>query len=181
MIWDANRPDDMGIRLANSPANAQIKSWRLHILDGIHHLWRELRVSERPWITPDQAISDSDAPDKTSTNQSPRTAIVDLGSDSTADLHLQWQTDEALPLTFLEPKDQRYAGMGLYRGLPLSLSVQIPAAMKPTLTVEVANQHPMVQETAIPGGSVFNAIRIEFEANQNDWIWLSARRKESEE
>jgi hypothetical protein len=71
--------------------------------------------------------------------------------------------------------------MDLYRGLPLRLSVQIPAAMKPTLTVEVANQHPMVQETAMPRGPVFNAIRIELEANQNDWIWLSARKKESEE
>jgi hypothetical protein len=181
MKWDANKSDEVGIRLANSPANAQIKSWRLHILDGIHHLWRELRASELAWITPDQAINANEATDKTLTSQSFRTAVIDLGSDSTADLHLQWQTDEALPLTFLEPKDQRYAGMDLYRGLPLRLSVQIPAAMKPTLTVEIANQHPMVQETAMPGGPVFNAIRIELEANQNDWIWLSARKKESEE
>ncbi len=178
MRWDVSKPDEVGIRLADSPANNQISRWRLSILDGSHHVWREMRVGNRPWITPNDANNASEVLATNSAKPSTKTAILDLGNDATADVRLQLQTNETLPLQIVARNDPRYAGLGLYQGLPLTLGIQIPADLKPTLAVDVVDQHPTILETAFPGGPVFNAIRIELEAIEHDWIWLSAKSKE---
>lgn len=160
--WDAGKPDEVGIRLAETPANDQISRWRLRILDGSHHLWRQLKIGDHPSISPNDVSNGGK---------------VELGNEVSANFHLRWQTDETLPLQIVERNDKRYFGMGLFRGLPLRLGIQIPASLKPSLTVDVAAQHPSLPETAFPKGSVFNEIDIEFAATEQDWIWLSAEEK----
>ena len=176
--WDASQLDVVGIRLADTPANAPISRWRLRILDGTQHLWRELQLGDRPWITPDDAHNASNIRDESSTNTSKQSAVLDLGHEPAADIQLRWQAKETLPLQIVARNDIRYAGMRLYQGLPVKLGIQFPAALKPKLAVDIVDQHPTIPETALPGGPVFNAIQIELEAVEHDWIWLSAISKE---
>lgn len=178
MKWDVSRPDAVGIRLADTPANDQVGRWRLRILDGRHHLWRELRIGERPWITPADALSAGNVPDESSVQPSKRTAVLNLGDVKATDIDLQWQTNETLPLQIVARSDNRYAGVQLYRGLPVRLGIEIPAALKPKVAVDVADQQGTVPGTVLPGGPVFDAIQIELEAAEHDWIWLSAQSKE---
>lgn len=170
MRWEAGRPDEVGLRIADTPANDGVSRWRLRILDGTKHLWRELQIGERT-VNADQAIG------KDVTKQSSATFALDLGNREAADIRLQWQTDETLPLQISERRQKRYAGMGLYRGLPLTLGIQIPAAMKPILTVKVASESPNAPGNAFPGGAVFDEIQLELEAGEHDWIWLQTKSK----
>jgi hypothetical protein len=178
MKWDTARPDEVGIRLADTPANGPINRWRLRVLDGSYHLWRELKINERSAITPDEAINAGETPDHRSSNPSSKTAKIDLAGESSADQHVLWQTDQPLPLQFLDRKDKRYSGMWLYRGLPLKLGIQIPTALKPSLAVEVSSLLSTDPETTMPGGPVYDAIQFEFDANSNEWIWFSAKQKD---
>jgi hypothetical protein len=68
--------------------------------------------------------------------------------------------------------------MGLYPGLPLTFGIQIPAALKPMLTVKVAAEAPKTPGTSFPGGSVLDEIQFDLEAVGQDWIWLEAKSKE---
>lgn len=170
MKWEAGRPDEVGLRIADTPANDQVSRWRLRILDGTKHLWRELQLGERT-IDADEAV------DEDVTKLSGATVALDLGNSATADTRLQWQTDETLPLQILERRQKRYAGMGLYRGLPLTLGIQIPATLKPTLTARVAKEDPNAPGNAFPGGTVFDEIQLDLEAVGHDWIWLQAKPK----
>jgi hypothetical protein len=177
MKWEFDKPDEMGFRLADTPANEQIKRWQLHFRDGSQHLWRELKMNDRGWFTPDQSINESKAEKQISEKLSTREVILDFGDNPTTKI-LQWQTNEKLPLQILERENPSYAGMGLYRGLLPTISIRIPATLKPTLAVDVADQHRTFPGTAMPGGPVFNEIRIELEASQHDWIWLSVKMKQ---
>ncbi len=47
MRWEASRPDEVGLRLATRAENDRIRKWRLRILDGTKHLWREMHVGDR--------------------------------------------------------------------------------------------------------------------------------------
>ena len=102
--WDVGKPDEVGIRLADTLANSQISRWRLRILDGSHHLWRGLQMEDRPWITPDDAINAGEVRDISSEKPSNRTAILDRAGEATADTRLQWQTNETLPLQIVKQK-----------------------------------------------------------------------------
>lgn len=66
----------------------------------------------------------------------------------------------------------------LYQGLPTRLGIQVPAALKPKLSVDVTDKHPTTAGTAFPGGPVFDAIQIELDTAEREWIWLSAELKE---
>ncbi|MCB9926974.1 MAG: hypothetical protein H6822_32850 [Planctomycetaceae bacterium] len=170
MKWDAGRPDEVGLRIAATPANDRISRWRLRILDGTKHLWRELQIGDRR-IDADEAI------DKSVTKTSDATVTLDLGQNVTEDIHLQWQTDETLPLQILERRQKRYAGMGLYEGLPLTLGIQIPSALKPTLTVNVVKEIPNALGNPLPGGAIFDEIQMDLEAVGDAWIWLQVKSK----
>ncbi len=172
--WDASKPDAIGIRLAETPANDQISRWSLRILDGKHHLWRQIQVGDASWITPEEAIKKSDRVEAISQNPSMKSAVLSLVDQSKPSVELHWKTNEALPLQIVERKDVRYSGMSLYQGLPLTFGAQIPNNLKPELQVEVQDQDPSTDGTAFPGGSVYSAIRIEVQATTRDWIWLSA-------
>jgi hypothetical protein len=176
--WDADKLDAVGLRLADTPANDLISRWRLRILDGSHHLWRELRVDESPWISPDDALEASKIHGENSAQPSNGTALLDLGDEATADIHVQWQTNETLPLQIVEESQNAYTGLALYKGLPITLGIQIPASLTPSLTVEVVDEHPLVPGTSLPGGPVFDGIQIDVNADHHDWIWLSTKLKE---
>ncbi len=170
MKWEAGRPDEVGLRIADTPASDRVRRWRLRILDGTEHLWRELQIGDR-MITADQVIGDR------GTEPSGATVSLDLGDSTTVDTRLRWQTDETLPLQVLERKQKPYAGMGLYNGLPLTLGVQIPASLNPTLAVNLVEEDPSVPGKTFPGGAVFDEIRIDLDATSRDWIWLEAKSK----
>jgi hypothetical protein len=176
--WDTNRPDEVALRLADTPANDRISRWRLRILDGRQHLWRKLQLGAGSWITPDDAIKTGEVVHESSEKTPSTKVTLDLGEESTTDVQLQWQTNETLPLQIVQRKDKRYAGLKFYSGLPVTTGIQIPAALKPTLAVEVVNQHPITPETAFPGGPVFDQIELELESNAPEWIWLKAKSSE---
>ncbi len=178
MKWDVAKPDQVGLRLADTPANDRIAQWRLRIVDGSNHLWRELRIGDDPWITPDGITSEELV--ESSGQTSRRTAEFKVGEsdESTAEVRIQWQTNETLPLQIVGRKDSRYAGMRLYEGLPVMLGVEIPAALEPTLAVDILDQQPSAPATKFPGGPVFDAIQIELEATEHEWVWLSLKAKQ---
>ncbi len=172
--WDASRPDEVALRLADTPANDRISRWRLRILDGTKHLWRELQIGDTK-IDADKAI------DEAVTKPSDATVTLDIGNNATDDTRLRWQTNETLPLQILERKQKHYAGMGLYRGLPLTCGIHIPAALKPTLTVTVVDEDPNAPGNSFPGGTVFDELQIDLEVVTDDWIWLRAASKKSDD
>jgi hypothetical protein len=178
MKWDAGRPDEVGIRLADTAANDPVVRWRLRILDGSHQLWRKLQIGDRPWISPKDALDSGEVTDANPANPVIKSAILNVGDEANANLDLLLQTDETLPLQIVQRSDPRYAGLKLYQGLPLRIGVQIPPTLKPTLAVDVVDQHPTTPNTSFPGGPVFQAIRIELDAVGHDWIWLSAKSRE---
>lgn len=168
--WEASRPDEVGLRIANTPANDRVKRWRLRILDGTKHLWRELQIGDR-------MIKADDVIDASGTKPPDATVTLDLGDSTTSDTRLRWQTDETLPLQVLERRQKPYAGMRLYKGLPLTLGIQIPASLKPTLAVNAVEEDPSVPGNTFPGGTVFDEIQIDLDAMRHDWIWLAAKSK----
>ena len=93
------------------------------------------------------------------------------------DTRLRWQTDEALPLQILEREQKGYAGRRLYKGLPLTLGIQMPVSQKPAVAVNVVEEDPSAPGNAFPGGTVFGEIQIDLEATTHDWIWLEAKSK----
>lgn len=178
MRWDTSRPDAVGLRLADTAANGAIGRWRLRVLDGSHHLWRELQIGARPWLTPADALDALDADAEDSKTSIERHVELDLGDPTEAEFQLRWQTNESLPLQIVERNDKRFASGELYKGLPVSLGIQVPAAMQPKFAVEIADAHPAVPDTALPGGPVFDALQFEFETAKGHWIWLSAKPRE---
>ncbi|TWU40108.1 hypothetical protein Q31b_34520 [Novipirellula aureliae] len=178
MKWDVDRPDEVGLRIADTAANDRISRWRLRILDGSHHLWRELQIGDRQWIDPDHAINAASVFDKDSTNPAVSTVPIDLGDDVAEDTRIAWQSNEKLPLQILMQEQKQYVGMALYQGLPLTLVMEIPASLKPTLAAKIADQHPTLTDTGFPGGAVFTEIQIDLDATERDWIWLRAELKE---
>lgn len=171
MKWEASRPDEVGLRIADTPANDRVRKWRLRILDGTRHLWREFQIGDR-MTKANEEVDDS------GTKPSDATVTLDLGDSETTDARLRWQTDETLPLQVLERKQKRYAGMGLYQGLPLTLGIQIPTSLKPSLAVNIIEEDPSVPGNTFPGGAVYDEIQIDLDATSHEWIWLEAKSKD---
>jgi hypothetical protein len=168
MKWDSSRPDEVALRLADIPANDRLSRWRLRILGGTKHLWRKLQIGDRT-IDADKAF------EKGVTTPIGDTIALDLGSSETADTLLRWQSNETLPLQIVERTQKNYAGLGLYKGLPVTFGIQIPAAMRPTLNVKLVDEASNASGDAFPGGTVFDEIEIELEAVRHEWIWLQAK------
>lgn len=168
--WDKNRSDEVGIRLAQSPANQQIKRWRIRILDGTTHLWRELLVNDQLYRA--DKIKNGSEPDP-----SDGLTEINLDDNQTKSTHLRWRTDEALPLQVLERHQQQYKGMRLYKGLPITEGIEIPASLNPKLAVTVIDKDPSTRNNAFPGGAVFGELQIDLDATARDWIWIEAKSK----
>ncbi len=62
--WDLTKPDEVGMRLADTPANNRINRWRIRIAQGSQHLWRELRMGNASRIAPNEAIESGKAVDE---------------------------------------------------------------------------------------------------------------------
>jgi hypothetical protein len=168
MKWESSRPDEVALRIADIPANDRVSRWRLRILDGTKHLWRELQIGDRT-INADKAFEEG------VTTPTGDTIALDLGSSETADILLRWRSNETLPLQIVERTQKNYAGLGLYKGLPLMFGMQIPAAMRPTLNVNLVDEASNASGNGFPGGAVFDEIEIELEAEGHEWIWLQAK------
>ena len=175
MRWATDRPDELEMRLADIPGNATVTRWRLRFLDGSQQLWRQTRIGENPWLTIEEQFRSSDARGAVLDKPSKWTSTLKPTGDSMADIHLQWQAAETLPLQIVTRKDNRYAGLKFYDGLPLTLGVQIPGRLNPKISVEVSDQHPNVPESPFPGGPVLDVVQIDLDAEQHEWIRLSAR------
>ncbi|WP_146587841.1 hypothetical protein [Posidoniimonas polymericola] len=167
IMWDTNRPDEAALRLADTPANDEITRWRLRLLGGTDHLWRQLKVGDR-------TITAGNAGDNGAATPTGETIWLDLATDNSEDTVLKWQTNETLPLQIVERTKPPYAGMGLYGGLPLSSGMRVPAELKPTLRAKALNKDPMVEAKAFPGGAVFEEIEVDLKAGP-EWIWLQAK------
>lgn len=172
MKWDQTRPDQVGLRLANTPANDRVNRWRLRIVDGSRHLWRELQIG-------DQTISADQATAMGSTSSSNANIELQYEHDPVADTRLRWQTNETLPLQVIEKNQKPYIGLALYQGLPIALGMEIPAAFKPTFSVRLADQHPNHPDIPFPGGAVFDELQVDIDATDRDWIWLRAGPRKS--
>lgn len=168
MKWEAGRPDEVGLRIADTPANDRVSRWRLRILDGTNHLWRELQIG-------DKTINAAEAIDQDADESPEATVSLDLGNNVTEDIRVQWQTNETLPLQILERRQKRYSGMGLYQGLPVTLGIQIPPTLNAALTAKVVQKAPNESGNVFPGGPVFDEIRLDLEAVEREWIWLTAQ------
>lgn len=167
--WDSARPDEVGLRIANTPANEQVSRWRLRILDGTKHLWREMQVGERT-LTADEFV------DATADGDDGEIALA-LGKSASPNTQIHWQTNESLPLQVLERKQSYYAGMGLYKGLPLAIGLQIPDTLNPRLSAIAVDEDPVSPGKTFPGGAVFDEVRIDLDATHHDWIWIETKPK----
>ncbi|MCA9260736.1 MAG: hypothetical protein KDA61_16095 [Planctomycetales bacterium] len=168
MKWETSRPDEVGLRIAETPANDRFKKWRLRFLDGTQHLWRKLHVD-------DLTIDADETTDDNATASSYTLIPLNLDEGESRDVILDWQTDEKLPLQVLQRRQPGYAGFSLYQGLPLTVGVRIPAVLKPTLKVSRIDTARNAPGTSLPGGPVFREIVIELETMPREFIWVNAK------
>jgi hypothetical protein len=163
--WDANRPDEIGMRLANS-----IERWGFRISDGSEHLWREIQAGESKFHSGDVFQSNDTLPKN-------ENILLPIESDANHPVLLQWKTNETLPLQILERANMHYGGFDLYQGLPITFSVQIAANWAPSLAVRIEGEDPDLPGDPFPGGAVFDELQLEFSKADRDWLWLQAKTK----
>lgn len=168
--WDANRPDEIGMQLANTAVNDSIERWGFRISDGSEHLWREIQAGESKFHS-DEMYQSNYTLSKNENIQLP------IESDANDLVSLQWKTNETLPLQILERTNMHYGGFDLYQGLPITFSVQIAAKWNPSLSVRIVGEDPDVPGDPFPGGAIFDEIQLEFSTADRDWLWLQAKTK----
>lgn len=134
-------------------------------------------MGEQPSISPNDATNLGKAEEGSSNEQTKRKIVLDLDPGTEADIHLKWQTNEKLPLQIVQRSQSAYSNWKLYQGLPVTLVMQIPVTLQPTLTVDVLEKDPSSIEKTFPGGPVFDEIQIDLEATKRDWIWIGAKQK----
>lgn len=100
---------------------------------------------------------------------------LDLEQSTSDHIRVQWQTNEVLPLQVLKRQPKGYAGMGLYDGVPVTLGLQVPTSLKPTLEVTTVTEDPYAPGQPFPGGAAIDELRIEPDASKHDWVWLETR------
>jgi len=168
MKWDTTRPDEVALRIADTPTNDRIRRWQLRIGDGTLHLWRVMQIGDRK-VKADEVLNDDAA--------SPGGGMLplDLEVSDSGDTLLRWQSNETLPLQIVARQQKHYQGMGLYKGLPVTFGVQVPASMDPTLNVNVVTENPSAPGQPFPGGAVFREIELDLKAVKDDWIWLQTK------
>ena len=166
--WDTNRPNEVGLRLAETLANEQITQLRLRIVGGTEHLWRIAEAGE-------QKLDSRKKPDRKLTESTAMT--IPLESDGETEIQVNWHTNLSLPLQVVQRNrniPSVCSGLPLYAGLPLNFAARIPGKLSPTVSVTRVDQHPNAPDTPFPGGAVFEEIQIEVQASDDDWIWLEA-------
>lgn len=168
--WDTNRPEKIGIRLANTTSNDNIERWGFRISNGSEHLWREIQAGDSVFHS-DDVFQSNGAPSK---NENILLPIESITDDS---ILVQWKTNETLPLQILERTNMHYGGFDLYQGLPIAFHVQFAATWKPSISVRIVGEDPDVPGDPFPGGAVFDEIQIEFSNADRDWLWLYAKPK----
>jgi hypothetical protein len=171
MQWDTGRSDEVGLRLAETPANDRITRWRLRVLDGTKFLWRELQLGDRK-IDADQVR------DQNASAAAGEVVSLDIERSAEHNVRIQWRAAETLPLQIVQRKQDRYAGLELYRGLPMTAGIEIPAALNPTLAVKLVTEDPNAPAREFPEGPVFDEVQVDLEAAGPDWIWLKVKSKE---
>ncbi len=172
--WDASRPNDVGLRLADTPANAELSLWRLRVVGGASQLWRLVDVGDRQMDLRKQTGDESEPffsdplPLKL-TNDPDQTHVI------------AWRSDVTEPLQLLQKgnnKQNPYVGLNLFRGLPLVFETEIPRQRspqrQPNATIIRARSIPDTPNINIPGGSVITEIRMELDS-ASDWVWLRAK------
>lgn len=164
--WEIDRPNQVAVRLADTPVNDQVARWRIRILGGKEHLWRSLHIGERHFQP--QQISSQAVDVKTDM------AEVELDVDQASDVQLQWQTNETLPLQVVQRNQTLYAGLELYQGLPATFAMSVSAALQPRISVGLVEQMPDSTTQQFPGGAVFEQIQVELDSRHREWIWLKA-------
>ncbi|EMB15944.1 hypothetical protein [Rhodopirellula europaea] len=162
--WDASRPDEVGLRLANTPANDRITRWRLRILGGLEHLWREIEIGEHS-VTLGELMSEAPV--------EPNENLISLNiSDGTeSEIAIRWQTNETLPLQIVQRTKQQYASMQLNRGLPSSFGMKLPRSITENVSAQTSDRHPNLS-IPLPGGPVVQQLVIELERGSREWVWF---------
>lgn len=162
--WDASRPDEVGLRLADTPANDRVTRWRLRVIDGVEHLWREVRVGDR-------AITAQELSSNPSAGSSENLIALDLPDETHRDVSLQWQTNETLPLQIVQLTKKQYASLPLNRSLPATFGVNLPRTITTHLFVQTTDLQPNLS-VPLPGGPVVKEFQIELERGNGEWIWF---------
>ncbi|MGB7329656.1 MAG: hypothetical protein WBD31_32580 [Rubripirellula sp.] len=177
--WDADRPNDVGLRLAKTIANRRFTGLRLKIIGGSKHLWRIISAGEQEF---EQEFSSITVPEAKAADLSDMTISLDPVDDIDSVTQINWQTDQTLPLQIVKNSRDKlnpYGGVDLYQGLPLAFAARIPKSLEPSISVTRVNQHPYIPEDPFPGGAVFDEIQIEIHTETDDWIWLQAKDRET--
>lgn len=168
--WDADRPNDVGLRLADTPANETLTKWRLKVVGGTRHLWRVLDIDDRSKDVREN-FSDESQPSLDAT------VPISFNKDPDKPHVIAWRSDISKPLQLLtrnRNKPTPYLGIDLFQGLPLAFGAEIPRTLQPSAAIVGANSYPDTPRTLIPGGPVVAEIHIDLDATVRDWVWLRA-------
>ena len=167
--WDASRLDEIGLRLADTPANKSIERWGLRVREGTEHLWREIQVVDRT-LTAAEVIQSNDGMSKDDSILIPFESVDER-------LLLQWQTNETLPVGSLKWGNKQYDGYEFYQGRPKMFSLNIPRDWVSKLAVRIINESPKKPGDPFPGGPIYNEIQLDFSTADRDWLWLKVKPK----
>ncbi len=176
MKWDTSKPFQVGLRLADVPTLEKIDRWRLRVLDGTEHGWRELNTEEGLWKSIEQISETQDNLEELTAGKSVRKSSIRFSDNSSNSHVLQWRAKEILPLQILERSNSNFSGMRLFEGLPVTFGFQLPNSMNPECSVSIRETLQESGNIAFPGGPVIESIEIELDAT-HDWIWLEAQRR----
>jgi hypothetical protein len=164
--WDLDRPNEIGLRLAETAANASLTRWRLNCPDGLSHLWRLI----------DTGDASLDSRKIAAAKPNDLKATVTLTKPNQGMHTVRWKTDVLDPLQVYQ-RDKAFkkqlAGISLYQGLPVEFSLKLPETAKPKVWAQRLDQIPETDNSPIPGGSIFSDVTIEIDAKTSAWIWLS--------
>ena len=168
--WDADRPDEVGLRLADTPGNENLDRWQVRVLEGYTHLWQEVQFGDKI-MTPSELLGGA--------AELPAVKLfpLDFAEQVNGQIEFQWRSDETLPLQIVQRQKKLYAGMPLYDGLPTEFGALLPAALQPQVAVEVSTEMPNAAGTPMPGGAVFTDLEIDLSAAVHEWIWLTVRER----
>lgn len=169
--WDAGRPDEVGLRLADTPANDRITQWRLRILGGLEHLWREIEINQHS-MTIEELMSGAST--ETQENMIP----MKISGESANEILLRWQTNETFPLQIVQRTKKQYASLPLNRGLPSSFGLKLPRSITKDVSVQTSNRQPN-RSVPLPGGPVVQQLSIELKRGNGEWVWFEVAPRRS--
>ncbi|MEM8734600.1 MAG: hypothetical protein AAGG44_10285 [Planctomycetota bacterium] len=167
MKWDVDKPDAVGIRLAEVPENERIERWTLRIQGGSEHLWRKLVFADTAIDTVGDKLAAGDMQ-------------LDLSSGSNESAMLWWHATETLPLQIVSDENEAYSNLGLYDGLAVMQGLEVPVDNNFRVTATIATEIPGEVGVAFPGGAIMEEIQIEIDGTTRDWIWLYAKARSGE-